>query len=184
MALINERGPDLLEHVQRVSHLSELTARRMGFSDEATRQVGLAATLHDVGKAAIPEAIVGKPGSLDPAEWEFVHRHTVIGEHIIAAAPALVPVAGIVRATHERFDGTGYPDRLRGEAIPAAARIISVCDAYDTMTNDSVYQPRVGAAAALAELRRHAGSQFDPDVVTAFCSLAQELIAPTERTAA
>jgi diguanylate cyclase (GGDEF)-like protein len=184
MALINERGPDLLEHVQRVSHLSELTARRMGFSDEATQQVGLAATLHDVGKAAIPEAIVGKPGSLDPAEWEFVHRHTVIGEHIIAAAPALVPVAGIVRATHERFDGTGYPDRLRGEAIPAAARIISVCDAYDTMTNESVYQPRIGHAEALAELRRNAGSQFDPHVVDVFCALPTERTGRAERTAA
>jgi HD-GYP domain-containing protein (c-di-GMP phosphodiesterase class II) len=184
MALINERGPDLLEHVQRVSHLSELTARRMGFSDEATRQVGLAATLHDVGKAAIPEAIVGKPGSLDPAEWEFVHRHTVIGEHIIAAAPALVPVAAIVRATHERFDGTGYPDRLRGEAIPAAARIISVCDAYDTMTNESVYQARIGHAEALAELRRNAGSQFDPHVVEVFCALPTERTGRSERTAA
>jgi diguanylate cyclase (GGDEF)-like protein len=184
MALISERGAHLLEHVERVSDLTELCARRMGLSDSDTRQAALAARLHDVGKAAIPDAIVSKPGSLDPAEWEFIHRHTVIGEQIIAAAAALAPVAAIVRASHERFDGTGYPDRLRGADIPIAARIISVCDAYDTMTNDSVYQPRVGAAAALAELRRHAGSQFDPDVVTAFCSLAQELIAPTERTAA
>jgi HD-GYP domain-containing protein (c-di-GMP phosphodiesterase class II) len=184
MALISERGAHLLEHVERVSDLTELCARRMGLSDSDTRQAALAARLHDVGKAAIPDAIVSKPGSLDPAEWEFIHRHTVIGEQIIAAAAALAPVAAIVRASHERFDGTGYPDRLRGADIPIAARIISVCDAYDTMTNDSVYQPRVGAAAALAELRRHAGSQFDPDVVTTFCSLAQELIAPAESAAA
>ena len=175
IALINERGPELLEHVQRVARLSERTARGMGFSDEATRQVALAATLHDVGKAAIPDAIVRKPGSLDPAEWEFIHRHTVIGEHIIAAAPALVPVAEVVRSTHERFDGTGYPDRLSGEAIPVEARIITVCDAYDTMTNESVYQPRIGHAEALAELRRNAGSQFDPHVVDVFCALPAEL---------
>jgi diguanylate cyclase (GGDEF)-like protein len=181
MALINERGPELLEHVQRVARLGELTARGMGYSDGATRQVALAAALHDVGKAAIPEAIVSKPGSLDSAEWEFIHRHTVIGEHIIAAAPALVPVAEVVRATHERFDGTGYPDRLRGEAIPAGARIISVCDAYDTMTNESVYQPRIGHAEALAELRRNAGSQFDPHVVDVFCALP---FAQTDRAAA
>jgi diguanylate cyclase (GGDEF)-like protein len=172
MALINERGGDLLEHVQRVSRLTELTAQRMGLSDAATKQAALAARLHDVGKAAIPDAIVSKPGSLDPAEWEFIHRHTVIGEHIIAAAPALMPVAELVRATHERFDGTGYPDCLRGEAIPVAARIISVCSAYDTMTNDSVYQPCVGHAEAVTELRRHAGTQFDPHVVDAFCALS------------
>jgi diguanylate cyclase (GGDEF)-like protein len=176
MALINERGPELLDHVQRVARLSELTARGMGFGDDATRQVGLAATLHDVGKAAIPDAIVSKPGSLDPAEWELIHRHTVIGEHIIAAAPALLPVATVVRATHERFDGTGYPDRLGGQAIPIAARIISVCDAYDTMTSESVYQARIGHAEALAELRRNAGSQFDPHVVDVFCALPLEEI--------
>ncbi len=184
MALIGERGAHLLEHVERVSDLTELCARRMGLDDSDTRQAALAARLHDVGKAAIPDAIVSKPGSLDPAEWEFIHRHTVIGEQIIAAAPALAPVAEIVRASHERFDGGGYPDRLRGERIPIAARIISVCDAYDTMTNDSVYQPRIGAAEALTELRRNAGSQFDPEVVTAFCSLEQGLIAPAERDAA
>jgi diguanylate cyclase (GGDEF)-like protein len=184
MALISERGAHLLEHVERVSDLTELCARRMGLEDSDVRQAALAARLHDVGKAAIPDAIVSKPGSLDPAEWEFIHRHTVIGEQIIAAAPALAPVAQIVRASHERFDGSGYPDRLRGENIPIAARILGVCDAYDTMTNDSVYQPRVGAAAALAELRRNAGTQFDPDVVAAFCSLAQDLIVPAERDAA
>jgi diguanylate cyclase (GGDEF)-like protein len=184
MALISERGAHLLEHVERVSDLTELCARRMRLPDADIRQAALAARLHDVGKAAIPDAIVSKPGSLDPAEWEFIHRHTVIGEQIIAAAPALAPVAEIVRASHERFDGSGYPDQLGGESIPIAARIISVCDAYDTMTNDSVYQARVGAAAALAELRRHAGSQFDPDVVAAFCSLDQALIEPAERNAA
>jgi two-component system, cell cycle response regulator len=184
MALISEHGAHLLEHVERVSDLTELCARRMGLSDSDIRQAALAARLHDVGKAAIPDAIVSKPGSLDPAEWEFIHRHTVIGEQIIAAAAALAPVAAIVRASHERFDGTGYPDQLRGEDIPIAARIISVCDAYDTMTNDSVYQPRIGAAAALAEVRRHAGSQFDPDVVAAFCSLEEALIAPAEPRAA
>jgi diguanylate cyclase (GGDEF)-like protein len=184
MALISERGAHLLEHVERVSDLTELCARRLGLNDSDTRQAALAARLHDVGKAAIPDAIVSKPGSLDAAEWEFIHRHTVIGEQIIAAAPALAAVAEIVRASHERFDGSGYPDRLRGREIPIAARVISVCDAYDTMTNDSVYQPRIDAAAALAELRRHAGSQFDPDVVAAFCSLDQGLIAPAERDAA
>jgi diguanylate cyclase (GGDEF)-like protein len=184
MALITERGTDLLEHVERVAHLTELTAHRMGLSDAATRQAALAARLHDVGKAAIPDAIVTKPGSLDSAEWEFIHRHTVIGEHIIAAAPALVPVAEVVRASHERFDGTGYPDGLRGEIIPVGARIISVCDAYDTMTSDSVYQSRLGPAEAVAELRRNAGTQFDPHVVDAFCAISADQIQPADRHAA
>jgi diguanylate cyclase (GGDEF)-like protein len=184
MALISERGPDLREHVERVAALTELTARRMGLSDDATRRAALAAKLHDVGKAAIPDTIVTKAGSLDPAEWEFIHRHTVIGEHIIAAAPALAQVAEVVRSSHERFDGTGYPDGLEGEAIPIGARIITVCDAYDTMTNESVYQRRLVRSDAIAELRRHAGTQFDPHVVDAFCALPADQLAPSERRAA
>jgi diguanylate cyclase (GGDEF)-like protein len=184
MALITERGTDLLEHVERVAHLTTLTAQRMGLSEEAARQAALAARLHDVGKAAIPDAIVTKPGSLDPAEWEFIHRHTVIGEHIIAAAPALLAVSRVVRASHERFDGAGYPDGLRGEAIPIAARIISVCDAYDTMTSERVYQSRREHAEALVELRQNAGTQFDPHVVDAFCALPSEQMHPAEQHAA
>jgi diguanylate cyclase (GGDEF)-like protein len=171
MALIDERGVGLRAHVDRVAELTEPTARSLGLSDADTRQAVLAARLHDVGKTAIPDTIVEKPGRLDAEEWRFMHRHTVIGERIIAAAPALGPIAAIVRATHERYDGTGYPDRLAGPAIPLAARIIAVCDAYATMTSTEVYHAAMEPAEARAELLRNAGTQFDPAVVEAFCAL-------------
>jgi len=113
-----------------------------------------------------------------------MHRHTVIGERIIAAAPALIPIAAIVRASHERYDGSGYPDRLAGEAIPQAARIIAVCDAYETMTSERVYHRGVGPAEARAELLRNSGTQFDPAVVEAFCALPADQIEPPTRRAA
>ncbi len=184
MALIDERGTGLREHVEQVATLTELTARRLGLSDTDTRRAALAARLHDVGKAAIPDTILAKPGRLSAEEWRFMHRHTVIGERIIAAAPALAPIAAIVRSTHERYDGAGYPDRLAGDAIPLAARIIAVCDAYETMTSDRVYHHGVDPDQARAELVRNAGTQFDPAVVTAFCSLpADQTAAPEQRAA-
>jgi diguanylate cyclase (GGDEF)-like protein len=184
MALMDERGPELREHVEQVAALAELTARRLGLPDADTRQAALAARLHDVGKAAIPDTIVGKPGTLDAGEWQFMHRHTVIGERIIAAAPALGPVAAIVRSTHERYDGRGYPDGLAGETIPLAARIIAVCDAYETMTSDRVYHAGVSPGQARAELLRNAGTQFDPVVVDAFCSLPADQVERPQRRAA
>jgi diguanylate cyclase (GGDEF)-like protein len=181
MALIDERGVGLRAHVDRVAELTEPTARSLGLSDADTRDAVLAARLHDVGKTAIPDTIVEKPGSLDAEEWRFMHRHTVIGERIIAAAPALAPIAAIVRATHERYDGTGYPDGLAGPAIPLAARIIAVCDAYATMTSTEVYHTATASPEARAELLRHAGTQFDPAVVEAFCALPLDAV---ERRAA
>jgi len=97
-----------------------------------------------------------------------MERHTLIGERIIGSAPGLAPVAAMVRSSHERWDGRGYPDRLSGETIPLGARIVAVCDAFDAMTKDRAYRPGMTVEAAVAELRRCAGSQFDPAVVTAF----------------
>ena len=119
---------------------------------------------------AIPDSILSKPGPLNEEEWEFVRRHTVIGERILAAAPSMATVAEIVRATHERFDGHGYPDAIAGEQIPLAARIIAVCDAYDAMVSARPYRPTATHQEALEELRRCSGTQFDPRVVDAFVS--------------
>jgi HD-GYP domain-containing protein (c-di-GMP phosphodiesterase class II) len=127
-----------------------------------------AAELHDVGKIAIPDAILTKPGPLDAEEWRFMSRHTILGERILTAAAALRPVARLVRSSHERFDGNGYPDGLCGEGIPLGARIIFVCDAFDAMTSDRSYSAAIPVADALAELRACAGTQFDPRVVDAF----------------
>jgi HD-GYP domain-containing protein (c-di-GMP phosphodiesterase class II) len=117
---------------------------------------------------AIPDAILEKPGPLSEEEWAFMHRHTIVGERILAAAPALVPVATLVRSSHERWDGDGYPDRLAGEDIPQGARVVAVCAAFHAMVSERPYRPSRSADEALAELRRCAGSQFDPRVVDAF----------------
>jgi two-component system cell cycle response regulator len=139
-----------------------------------------AAELHDIGKLAIPDAIVHKPGPLDAHEWAFMKQHAIIGQRILNAAPALAPVAAIVRSAHERWDGSGYPDGLSGEAIPLGARIIAVCDAYDAMTSERCYQNARSHRDALAELRHHAGTQFDPAVVEALERYFQAGAEPSE----
>ena len=142
-------------------------------SPEALDDVGRAAELHDVGKIAIPDAILGKTGPLDETEWAFMRQHTIIGERILQAAPSLRTVAPLVRSSHERWDGAGYPDNLRGEEIPLGARVVAVCDAFDAMTTNRPYRDRIGKPAALAELRRCAGTQFDPAVVGAFARVLE-----------
>jgi HD-GYP domain-containing protein (c-di-GMP phosphodiesterase class II) len=132
-----------------------------------------AAELHDVGKLAIPDAILDKPGPLDEHEWGFMRRHTIVGERIVASATSLRDVAPIVRASHERWDGGGYPDRIAGEAIPLGARIIAVCDAYDAMITTRPYRSGMIEEEALVELQRCSGSQFDPRVVAAFVRVVE-----------
>jgi len=167
---LSERNADLDEHITGVATLAGAVARRIGLDRGQVEEVRLAAELHDVGKVAIPDAILMKKGPLDPAEWEFMRRHTIIGERIVSAAPALAGVAKIVRSTHERVDGNGYPDGLSGEEIPLGARIVLACDAYSAMTSRRPYAEPLTVAAAVAELRRCAGSQFDAAIVAALCS--------------
>jgi putative nucleotidyltransferase with HDIG domain len=168
LATISARHADLSEHLSDVAIIAQRVAEALGVSPEELQNVRYAAELHDIGKVAIPEGIVNKPGPLDDKEWEYMRRHTIIGERILAAAPSLARVGQIVRATHEHYDGNGYPDRLRDEEIPLAARIIAACDAYDAMTSPRPYRTVASHAAAIAELRRCAGGQFDPLVVDAF----------------
>jgi two-component system cell cycle response regulator len=166
-----ERHPALSSHPADVADLAHGVARRLGLEADVAEQVRLAAELHDVGKVAIPDSILDKPGPLDETEWAFMRRHTLIGERIVSAAPALQAVARMVRATHERWDGGGYPDGLARDAIPLGARIVAVADAFDAMTSSRPYSGPRPVAEALAELRRCAGTQFDPVVVDAFCAV-------------
>jgi diguanylate cyclase (GGDEF)-like protein len=168
LCTMQAKMPDLDEHASGVADLAVRVARQLGLTGEALDEIARAAELHDVGKVGIPDAILNKPGPLDPTEWEFMHQHTILGERILNAAPALRPVARLVRSSHERWDGAGYPDRLAGEAIPLGARVVAVCDAYEAMTADRAYRKRMSHHAARAELRAHAGTQFDPTVVDAF----------------
>jgi diguanylate cyclase (GGDEF)-like protein len=162
------KQPNLDEHSGQVAELAVRVARRLGVNGEELDEIRRAADLHDVGKVGIPDAILNKPGPLNAGEWDFIRQHTILGERILAAAPAMRPVARIVRATHERWDGRGYPDGLRGEQIPLAARIVAVCDAYQAMTGRRAYRVPMGQTAAFAKLRAGAGSQFDLAVVDAF----------------
>jgi two-component system, cell cycle response regulator len=148
----------------------------MGLAGDEQHQLQQAAELHDVGKVAIPDAILHKQGSLDDDEWAFVRRHTLIGERIIGAAPALAQAAKLVRSTHERFDGAGYPDGLAGEQIPLGSRIIAVCDAFTAMTHQRPYAPQLTIQQAIAELDRCAGEQFDPQVVTVLTRVVTDTI--------
>ena len=168
MRTMHAKQPGLHEHSSQVAELAGAVARRFGMSSEALDEVTRAAELHDVGKVGIPDAILNKPGPLDRDEWEFMRRHTILGERILNAAAALRPVARLVRSSHERWDGTGYPDRLEGAQIPLGSRIIAVCDAYEAMTSDRAYRSALSPDAAAQELRASAGTQFDPEVVEAF----------------
>ncbi len=166
-----EREPELRAHVADVSSLAVRVGQQLGLAPDELEELRLAAELHDVGKLAIPDAVLQKSGSLDPTEWGFIHSHTLIGQRILGAAPALWPVGVIVRSTHENWDGTGYPDGLVGAAIPLMARVISVCDAYSAITSDRPYRSARTAAEAIAELRRCAGRQFDRKVVELLCTV-------------
>ena len=169
--VLNEREPALHDHVLDVGQLAVAVGRRLGVPEESLPELLHGAELHDVGKIGLPESILHKPGPLDAAEWEFMRRHTLIGERFLLAVPALRSVAALVRSSHERWDGTGYPDRIAGAAIPLGARIIAVCDAFDAMVTDRAYRAGMPREDAEAELRRCAGSQFDPAVVAAFLGI-------------
>lgn len=168
LQMIGERNPEFGEDVSAVIRLARGVAERLGLTREQMEEVAQAAALHDIGKLAIPESILMKPGPLSAAEWEFVRQHTVIGERILAAAPSLLNCAKYVRASHERWDGDGYPDRLAGEQIPLAARIVAVCDAFQAMTSARPYRERRSVEDAIAEVQRCSDTQFDSTVVRAF----------------
>ena len=168
-----EREPRLLVHLEDVSVLALAVGRDLHLAPGELDDLKLGAELHDIGKLAIPDAILQKPGPLDEAEWGFIHNHTLVGQRILSAASALGSVARIVRSTHERWDGGGYPDGLAGEEIPLAARIIAVCDAFSVMTSDRPYRIASTEEEAIAELRRCAGTQFEQRLVEALCAVLE-----------
>jgi diguanylate cyclase (GGDEF)-like protein len=178
---LSERQPALHVHLRGTADLAIAVGRELDMHGEELDDVAHAAELHDVGKIAIPDAILEKAGPLDEKEWAFMRRHTIIGERILMAAPSLRSVAKLVRSSHERWDGGGYPDGLGGEEIPLGARVVAVCDAFDAMTTNRPYRHRVNDPVALEELLACAGTQFDPDVVQAFVRvLEREMTAATE----
>jgi putative nucleotidyltransferase with HDIG domain len=154
-------------HTEEVVRLAVAVATELGLELDAVRNVELGAVLHDIGKVRVPESILNKPGPLTASEWEIMKTHPEVGEHILRPIQSLKAILPIVRHHHERWDGTGYPDRLAGRAIPLGARIVAVCDAYRAMSEDRPYRDAVSEEDARRELERGAGGQFDADCVTA-----------------
>ncbi|HWA54493.1 MAG TPA: diguanylate cyclase [Solirubrobacterales bacterium] len=168
LGMLREREPALDRHLGGVAHLAGALGRELDLDAEDLDVLIRAAEMHDIGKIAIPDEILRKTTPLTEAERDLVRTHTMVGERILAAAPALREVAKLVRASHESWDGSGYPDGLAGEEIPLGARVIFICDAYSAMIGDWPYGRAMSSAEAVAELRRGAGEQFDPRLVELF----------------
>jgi HD domain-containing protein/GAF domain-containing protein len=160
-------------HAQTIAEFAVGVGERLGLAGRELRAVRMGALLHDVGKIGIPESILNKPGPLTDDEITVMRRHTVIGADIISGIPGLEEVVGLVRCSHERWDGAGYPDGLRGNDVPRGAYVIAVCDAYHAMTEDRVYREAMSVEGALVELRRCSGSQFMPAAVEALAAVVQ-----------
>lgn len=163
------RDEDTGQHTRRVADIADAIARRLGLPSEQVDLVRRAAPLHDLGKVAVSDAILRKPGRLDPAEMAEIRTHTTVGAAVLAsgASPVMRMAEAIALSHHERWDGTGYPHGLRGEEIPLGARIVAAADVFDALSSDRVYRPAWRPGDILAELRRQRGTQFDPVVVDA-----------------
>jgi len=170
---------NIVAHAYRVMSLARITARRLEISQERISRLSLAALFHDIGKIAIPKAILDKPGPLTDEEWDMVRHHPELGgQMLLKAGGDWASLAPIVAAHHERWDGRGYPYGLAKDAIPLEARILTLADAYDAMISARVYQRPLTLEEARAEMQRCAGHQFDPDVVTAFLHVLDEQEVP------
>src|SRR4051794_24312170 len=171
------------DHVRRVQHGTLALARRLGVSDpEMLKAIEAAALLHDTGKIAVPEHILNKPGKLKPAEYDKMKRHAPIGAEILSSIEFPYPVVPIVRHHHENWDGTGYPDGLKGEEIPLGARILQVVDCFDALTSDRPYRRRLGDEQSLNILRERRGSMYDPAIVDAFIADYKRIMPATSAT--
>jgi HD-GYP domain-containing protein (c-di-GMP phosphodiesterase class II) len=161
-------------HSEEVVRLALTVGERMGMAEDQLGELEFAARLHDVGKIGVPDAVLRKQGPLEGAEWEIMRQHPAWGADMLSRVPGLKRVSRIVRHAHERWDGDGYPDCLRGDDIPLASRIIFACDAYNAMTSDRPYRDALRPWIAVSELREGAGGQFDPDVVDALVGALRE----------
>jgi diguanylate cyclase (GGDEF)-like protein len=178
--MLNEHSPGLGGHVNHVAQLAAGCAERLGLPAEEVQLVKRTAELHDLGKVAIPSAILAKEGPLNEDEWEFMRGHSVIGERILNGVPSLERIASVVRSSHERWDGDGYPDGLAEEEIPIGARITFVADAFCAMTEKRPYAEPRSVADACQELRNCSGTQFDPAVVKEFLASLEQLGPPDD----
>jgi HD-GYP domain-containing protein (c-di-GMP phosphodiesterase class II) len=174
--LAEDTAPDVAAHMERTARLARRFGMELDLPEPLLQLVMRTARLHDIGKLAIPPWVLEKPGPLSEPERRLMRGHSVMGQRILERKPVLMSLGPLVRATHERWDGHGYPDRLKGSAIPLPSRIVSVCDAWDAMTHPRVYRGPLGTRRAIEEMRRGAGTQFDPGIVEPFCELFEARI--------
>jgi putative nucleotidyltransferase with HDIG domain len=170
---VEAKDPMTSGHTERVADIAVVLAGELGFNEAELAAIRVGAVIHDIGKIAIPDSILLKPGPLDPQEFAVMRRHPEMSSYIVAELELPPVVKQMVRSHHERFDGTGYPDRLIGEEIPLAARILSVADALDAMISDRPYRKALPIEVARAEIEDKAGSQFCPRVVAALITVIE-----------
>lgn len=171
---LHEKNPREERHSKRVSEICINIGRKLGMKSENLQLLRAISNLHDIGKIAIDEAILNKPGKLTEAEWEIIKRHPEIGYRIISTSPEYAEIAYDILSHHEKWDGTGYPRGIEGENIPIRARIISIADAYDAMVSERPYRKPLSHEEAIAEIKKHTGKQFDPSLVEVFLSLYEK----------
>ena len=172
LELVEEAAPDVAAHMERTGRLARLLALELGLTCQMVDLVVRTARVHDVGKLAIPPWVFEKDDPLTPSEQTLREAHPVTGQRILERKPALIPLGPLVRATHERWDGNGFPDGLQGSTIPLPARIVAVCDAFDALTDPGA-EDSASVPAALEELRARSGTLYDPCVVEPFCDLME-----------
>ncbi len=167
--LLDHYLPGVTAHMERTAGLTRRVGVRMRLSEPMIQLAVRTAWLHDVGKLKVPTWVLEKPGELSTLEWSMLREHAVLGERLLERTPGLLQLAPLVRSTHERWDGSGYPDGLAGTGIPLPSRLVTVCDAFDAMTQDRIYSPALPLNRAIWQLHKGAGTQFDPDIVDALC---------------
>jgi two-component system cell cycle response regulator len=173
LMMLEWHAPGVRRHMDRTAESCRLVGERLGLSERVTDVAVRTAELHDIGKLVLPRELLTKREPLDDADWKLMREHPVIGQRLLECVPETRGIAGIVRATHERYDGAGYPDGLRGKAIPLPARIVAVCDAFDAMTEHRPYRSAMSTRRAAVELWHGSGTQFDPKVTEALCEVLQ-----------
>ena len=176
---LHEREPQLGMGLLGIGQLVVSLGRAAGLEGEDLDIAVRAGELHDIGKMAIPDEILRKEAPLNEGEWQLMRQYTIVGERILEVAPALVPVGRVIRQSSERWDGTGYPDGLQGDEIPLPARVVALCASFHDMTCDRPYRAALSDEDALEEIRRCAGTQFDPDLVEHFCGWVYPTVGPS-----